>query len=78
MLLLFMNPRIPAIQLHLGQLISSINGPTTKTTDLIIGEQFVGQISGAIGLYTERLTDSEITFVPENETKFQRRGTNNF
>ena len=53
-------------------ILSSINGPTTKTLDLIIGEEFVGQISGAIGVYAERLTDSEISFIPQNETSFKQ------
>jgi len=51
--------------------LSSITGPTTKTTDLIIGEQFTGQLSGAIGVYAERLTDSQISFIPLNENTFK-------
>jgi hypothetical protein len=51
--------------------LSSINGPTTKTTDLIVGEQFIGQISGAIGVYAERLTDSQVSFIPLNENIFK-------
>jgi hypothetical protein len=52
--------------------LSSINGTTTTTIDLIIGEQFVGQLSGAIGVYAERLTNSEISFIPQNETPFKQ------
>jgi len=52
--------------------LSSITGPTTKTTDLIVGEEFVGQISGAIGIYAERLTDSQISFIPQNENNFKQ------
>ena len=58
--------------------LSSINGPTTKTTDLIIGEQFVGQLSGAIGVYAERLTDSQISFIPLNENTFKEGETITF
>lgn len=58
--------------------LSSINGPTTKTIDLIIGEQFVGQISGSIGVYAERLTDSEISFIPQNEIGFKEGETVTF
>ncbi len=58
--------------------LSSINGPTTKTTDLIIGEQFVGQLSSAIGVYAERLTDSQISFIPLNENTFKEGETITF
>ena len=51
--------------------LSSINGPTTKTSDLIIGEQFTGQLSGAIGVCAERLTDSQISFISLNENTFK-------
>ena len=51
--------------------LSSINGPTTKTGDLIVGEQFIGQLSGAIGVYAERLDDSRISFISLNENTFK-------
>ena len=58
--------------------LSSINGPTTKTTDLIIGEQFIGQLSGAIGVYAERITDSQVSFIPLNESTFKEGETITF
>lgn len=58
--------------------LSSISGPTTKTSDLVIGEQFVGQLSGAIGMYAESLTDSEISFIPLNENSFKEGETITF
>ena len=58
--------------------LSSINGPTTKTTDLIIGEQFTGQLSGAIGVCAERITDSQISFIPLNENTFKEGETITF
>lgn len=58
--------------------LSSISGPTTKTSDLIIGEQFVGQLSGAIGVCAERLTDSQISFIPLNESTFKEGETITF
>ncbi len=58
--------------------LSSINGPTTKTSDLIIGEQFVGQLSEAIGVCAERLGDSEISFIPLNGNLFKEGETITF
>jgi len=55
--------------------LSSINGPSTKTSDLIIGEKFTGQTSGAIGICAERLTDSQITFISKNQNNFREGET---
>jgi hypothetical protein len=51
-------------------ILSSLSGPTSKTSDLIIGEKFVGQNSGAIGIVAERLTDSQISYILKNQTGF--------
>ncbi len=51
--------------------LTSLNGPSGKTTDLVIGEKFVGQNSGAVGLVMETVTDSQITYVIKNETAFE-------
>jgi len=66
------NPSAPKVTL------SSINGPSTKTTDLIIGEKFVGKTSGAIAVYAERLSDSQISFISKNEIPFKEGETINF
>ena len=50
--------------------LSSLNGASGKTTDLIIGETFVGAKSGAKGIYCENLTDAQISFIVLNETSF--------
>lgn len=50
--------------------LSSLNGASGKTTDLIIGETFVGAKSGAKGIYCENLTDAQISFIILNETSF--------
>jgi len=55
--------------------LTSISGPTAKTSDLIIGERFTAQTSGAIGIYAERLTDSLITFIPLNEVTLKEGET---
>ncbi len=55
--------------------LSSISGPTTKTSDLIIGEKITGQSSGAIAICAERLTDSKISFIYKNQNKFKEGET---
>jgi len=50
--------------------LGSISGPTGKTSDLIIGEKFVGQSSGASGIVLARVNDSKIEFVVKNQTNF--------
>ncbi len=50
--------------------LSAISGFTGKTSDLIVGEFIVGQSSGARAVYTEKLTDSQITYVPRTDINF--------
>jgi len=50
--------------------LASLSGATGKTTDLIIGEFAVGQTSGARVVYAERLSDSQITYIPRNDINF--------
>ena len=59
------DPSAPTIDL------SSITGPSAKTTDLIIGENFKGLTSGAYGTYAERKSDSQISFIPLNGINFK-------
>ena len=58
------NPSAPKMTL------SSINTVDGGTTDLILGEQVKGLTSGAIAVYTEQLTDSQISYIPLNESEF--------
>jgi len=51
--------------------LTSLNGPSGKTTDLVIGEQFRGQNSGAVAIVAESLTDAQITYITLNETAFE-------
>ena len=51
--------------------IGSLDGPTAKTDDLILGEEFVGSVSGARGVYAEQLDSSRISFVYLNKNVFQ-------
>ena len=51
--------------------LTSIDSPVGKTGDLIIGERITGSRSGAVALYGEKLSDSQISFLPKNETSFK-------
>jgi hypothetical protein len=51
--------------------LSTITGPTGKTSDIIIGEMFTGQISGATAICAGRLSDSQISFITKNNTNFR-------
>jgi len=56
-------------------IFSTISGSTGKTTDLIIGERIIGQSSGAVALFAERLNDSQISFLPKNDISFKEGET---
>ena len=58
--------------------LSSLDGPTGKTDDLIIGEEFVGSISGARGMYAVQQNSSKISFVYLNENTFEAGEIVNF
>ena len=58
--------------------LSSIDTLSGKTTDLIVGEFIVGQSSGARALYTERLSDTQISYVPRNDINFVEGETISF
>ena len=50
--------------------LASITSASTTTAEFIIGEQIVGQNSGAIAIVAEILTASQISFIYENEKVF--------
>jgi len=58
-------PSLPSITL------SSINGPTAKTQDLLVGEEFIGKKSNAIGVYVSRVNDSKINYISLNDNEFE-------
>ena len=51
--------------------ISELNGPTSKTLDLLIGEKIIGQSSNSVAVYCERVNDSQITFTNLNGKSFE-------
>jgi len=58
--------------------LSSINGPTATTSDLIIGEKLIGQTSGAVAIVAERINDTKISFIYKNQKTFKEGETLRF
>ena len=58
------DPDIPSI------VFSTLTGPTNKTGDLLIGEEFIGKSSGSVGVYLEKINDLKIGFISENQNSF--------
>jgi len=58
------DPEIPSLTLF------NLSGPTGKVDDFVIGEEFTGQNSGAIGVYIEKQSSSVAKFVYLNELQF--------
>jgi len=54
-----------------NMVVGSMDGPTSTTGDLIIGEEFLGESSGARGIYLVRKSDIGINFVYLNNTTFE-------
>jgi hypothetical protein len=59
------NPSAPKM------VLSSINGPTNTTSDLIIGEEILSQNGNTIGIVAEKLTSSQIVFIYKNDNTFK-------
>ena len=51
--------------------LTSINSPTAKTGDLLIGEMFVGDTSKSTGVYVSKNTDSAIDYTLLNDFDLQ-------
>ena len=51
--------------------VGSLDGPTSTTNDLILGEEIVGTVSGARALYIVRTGDSSIEFIQKNSISFE-------
>ena len=66
------NPSAPKM------VLSSINGPTNTTSDLIIGEEILSQNGSTIGIVVEKLTSSQISFVYKNQNTFKEGETVTF
>jgi hypothetical protein len=55
--------------------LTSINGPSATTSDLVVGELVTGQTSGAIAIFAERVDDENITFIYKNQKTFKEGET---
>ena len=66
------NPSAPKM------VLSSINGPTNTTSDLIIGEEILSQNGSTIGIVVEKLTSSQIIFTYKNQNTFKEGETVTF
>ncbi len=51
--------------------LTSLNGATGKTTDLIPGELLTGTNSNAVAIYAEKISDAQISYITKNETPFE-------
>ena len=58
--------------------ISSLNGATNTTLDLVIGETIIGSNSGTVAIVAERKTNTQISFVYKNQNRFVEGETVNF
>ena len=59
-----LDPKIPSAS------IVSMDGPSSKTSDLLIGEIIIGNISDTKALYVEKLSDTSIGFIYLNDNTF--------
>ena len=55
--------------------LSSINGTTGTTSDLIIGEEILGANGTTIGIVAEKLSSSQISFIYKNQNNFKEGET---
>jgi hypothetical protein len=58
--------------------LSSIISSSTTTTEITIGETFIGQTSGAVAICAEKLTSSQISFIYKNDSRFKEGETITF
>ena len=54
---------------------TALNSSSTTTSEFILGEEIVGQNSGAVAIIAEKLSDSQISFVYKSDITF-REGEN--
>jgi hypothetical protein len=51
-------------------IFSTLDGPTNKTGDLLIGEQIVGSTSKAVAVYSEKINDLKVGIIYLNNSSF--------
>jgi len=55
--------------------LTSITGPTGKTSDLIIGEKIIGKTSGSIAVVAEKVADQQLSYIDLNDFGFSEGET---
>ena len=50
---------------------ASMDGPTNTTNDILLGEEFIGTISGAKAKFVTKKSDTSINFIYLNNSKFE-------
>jgi hypothetical protein len=58
--------------------LSSLNGPTGTTSDLIIGDEIIGQNGNTLAIVAEKLSSSQISFIYQNQNIFKEGETVTF
>ena len=58
--------------------LSSINGPTNTTSDLIVGEEILSQNGSTLAIVLKKLTNSQILFTYKNQNIFKEGETITF
>jgi hypothetical protein len=66
------NPSAPRM------VLSSLSGSTGTTSDLIIGEEILGQNGNTLAIVAEKLTSSQISFIYQNQNIFKEGETVTF
>ena len=51
--------------------LTNLNSSSTTTSEFTLGEQIVGQNSGAVAIVAEKLSDSQISFLYKNDILFR-------
>ena len=59
------DPVLPSLNLF------NLTGPTGKVDDFIVGEEIIGNETGAVGLYIQKISSSIISLVYLNDLRFQ-------
>ena len=58
--------------------LSDINSTSTTTAELLVGESFIGETTGAEAIVAEKLTSGQISFIYKNDIQFAEGETVTF
>ena len=56
-------------------ILNSLTTSSSTTSDLLVGEKIIGQSSGAVAIYAEKVNDTEISYIYKNENTFREGET---